>query len=977
MFYIVLLSVFLWVSNTHAFIDSDQYGEYSVLPPISIEYNSSGISVKYYWTTKWQESAVSSIVNVEQMWIQPLTSTSVAIHLVREWNLNGYSRTISNLNSSVYVSSWYTWSTKDTGIHIMDYDSDELFFQIWNEDVYYFSWQELPIPTNLTQSISMPDPNDTEWDGDYKLQAEAIGSGTTLWLNIGKHQSGSGVILRADIENPDNKEYKLLIQYERNGVIDTYTGGTVSSGTTLETILPYSGTGTYIWKAAVSNPDETLISDWVDFENTETSADFTLFEGFEPYPFGYRFDNSSPDYSILTGSLTPMTMVWSAWIDDRSKIPWSKWEIFEIAYWWWMENVYEYRVFDAFEAFSLNQDINIPHFDIWSCYGMILSAILAKEHPEFLNNRFSWLSNAISDNIWNSVEPLHTEWNIFAEWNKYTEVTKTILGIHLLQSSKQIRDLEEVSIKDPTKIFNTIRDNPWKTYVLNFHGNKKDSIFTKKYDTGHTVIPYRADDNNIYIWDPNVPYSKKNNELAYNQYIYIDIVNNTWEAPRYKDSILTNGWIEFTDIELMEVGDLHNVLSNPSPVWFSETDTLFTLSGSADLLIIDWIGNISWFINGSSFSNIEGVEIIKRKNASLDTVREENIWKQIYLPQKRDDLTVHINGKVDEDYTLMIAWGDYYTKVEWVSTSSGQTDTFVSTRTWLEIDFDDNKTWDYNLLTDNFYNSGTGTIYFDSIQSTSLTQQYNFDWTKVRANDIDAVTYTIDTDNNGLFDETPISLPAIYQDLIAPITNIELDGLETPSSTGSSYYDTLDITLTATDNTDGTGVKAIYYAIWTGTWELTYLPYTDTMTINGVGEYTFNYYSVDNFWNIEENKIENFTLVEQPETYAGKISGYTFFDTNQDQTWDTDEATNAGWKICIDENENGTCEENTEEFMVTNNTWYYEFDWLATGIYTILIVPRQNWIITTMESYTINLSNWQDVEDKNYWNYKEKGKKYF
>ena len=216
----------------------------------------------------------------------------------------------------------------------------------------------------------------------------------------------------------------------------------------------------------------------------------------------------------------------------------------------------------------------------------------------------------------------------------------------------------------------------------------------------------------------------------------------------------------------------------------------------------------------------------------------------------------------------------------------------------------------------------------------------------------------------------------IYQDLVAPTTTVELDGLETPTSTGSSYYDTVNVTLTSSDNADGTGVKEIYYAIWTGTGELVYLPYTQIVTINGVGDYTLNYYAVDNFWNIEENKTIDFTLVERPETYAWKISGYTFFDTNQNQVWDIDESTTAWWKICIDENENGTCEENLETFMVTNNTWYYEFDWLATGTYTILEVPRQNWIITilTTASYTVNLSNGEEVTDKNFWNYKEKGK---
>ena len=84
----------------------------------------------------------------------------------------------------------------------------------------------------------------------------------------------------------------------------------------------------------------------------------------------------------------------------------------------------------------------------------------------------------------------------------------------------------------------------------------------------------------------------------------------------------------------------------------------------------------------------------------------------------------------------------------------------------------------------------------------------------------------------------------------------------------------------------------------------------------------------------------------------------------------------AGWKICIDSNNNNDYEESSETFITTNNQWYYEFDWLATGTYTILEVPRQNWIITilTTASYTVNLSNGEEVTDKNFWNYKEKEK---
>lgn len=60
--------------------------------------------------------------------------------------------------------------------------------------------------------------------------------------------------------------------------------------------------------------------------------------------------------------------------------------------------------------------------------------------------------------------------------------------------------------------------------------------------------------------------------------------------------------------------------------------------------------------------------------------------------------------------------------------------------------------------------------------------------------------YTVDSNEDGIFDEIPLTFPAIYQDLIAPITDIELNGLETPTSTGSTYYESVNIDLSSQDN---------------------------------------------------------------------------------------------------------------------------------------------------------------------------------
>ena len=53
--------------------------------------------------------------------------------------------------------------------------------------------------------------------------------------------------------------------------------------------------------------DESEVSEFMD---NFGEVDFAVFEGFEPFPFGYRFDNSSPDYSILTGGVEKSDSIW-------------------------------------------------------------------------------------------------------------------------------------------------------------------------------------------------------------------------------------------------------------------------------------------------------------------------------------------------------------------------------------------------------------------------------------------------------------------------------------------------------------------------------------------------------------------------------------------------------------------------------------------------------------------------------------------
>lgn len=73
-----------------------------------------------------------------------------------------------------------------------------------------------PTPTNLIQSIEMPDP-----DNHSHLPREEIGSGTELGYKIGHFQSGSGIILSAYVDNQTGKEIQLQFTLT-NGIWQTF-----------------------------------------------------------------------------------------------------------------------------------------------------------------------------------------------------------------------------------------------------------------------------------------------------------------------------------------------------------------------------------------------------------------------------------------------------------------------------------------------------------------------------------------------------------------------------------------------------------------------------------------------------------------------------------------------------------------------------------------------------------------------------------
>jgi hypothetical protein len=340
-------------------------------------------------------------------------------------------------------------------------------------------------------------------------------------------------------------------------------------------------------------------------------------------------------------------------------------------------------------------------------------------------------------------------------------VLEIIFAFQISQNSIHQKKAKKEWISDPDKVLEELKNNPNNIYVLLFWG--KD---INNEDVWHAVIPYKVEGNKIYFWDNNMQYPNRDWKLSYKQYMEI-ISNWKWNAPWYER------WKSFTKLSLINIDDIYNSWKKTAPAWFSITDILYTLSWSSNMYVTNSLWEISWFKDGKIFEEIEWVEVIIPINATLSWTVENN-FKKIYLPEKQEDLKIEVSWDTEESYDLMIAWWDYYTKVSNVETSSWQTDTFEITKEEIKIDFDDSKTWNYDLIVDNFEENWTWSILIEEAEIKVETQQYDIDWNKVKENNDEAIEHKIDKDNDWNFDsESDIveKLPAVSKEESEPLDN--------------------------------------------------------------------------------------------------------------------------------------------------------------------------------------------------------------
>ncbi|EKD44467.1 MAG: hypothetical protein ACD_71C00126G0002 [uncultured bacterium (gcode 4)] len=764
---------------------------------------------------------------------------------VFEWNITPDSRWYIYTNKNDWGKKYIKWIEEaGEGIKLIDANSwwqvtPDSRWYIYNNGndggkIYKKLISNNAPPTNLSQKIQSP-----------YMEIQEI----SLWGKVWKYQSGPWIIFSVDSDPSEATKLVVAIYKIWDEMPKIFFNKTSSSATKSMTI-PYSylWAGYYFWKARLET-DDWRASDWVDFRYNPGEADYSLFEWFEPYPYGYKFHNRSLDYKIL-GWWTDYHIDTIFPFYHSDIIPGNKWDIFRNAFDISSLQNNEKKMIDAFEALWLNETGALSH---WGCYGMAVSSAMQYTHSDFINTYYPSFSNAIwAWTIWDNINPLSTDWPYwYSKWNSYSKTLETILSFQLSQHSIHVQKAISSGTKNPMDIVNTLQSNPNKTYALLFWWKDKDHK-----DVWHTVIPYKVVDEwsikKIFIWDNNVPFPDVENIYSYNQYIEI-YSNWSWKAPLYKT------WTSFTKMSLVSLDDIYNNWKKSAPSWLNGNDIFLTLSWNSDMYISDSLWRVSWFTSSGVIEEIPGVEVIVPVNATLDWVTEDNL-KQIYLPQKIDWLTIKVSWNTDEAYDLKMAWWDYYTKISWVSTNSWQTDSYNLSREQLQINFDDSKTWNYSLMIDDFQNDWTGSIYRWDLKSTTNLQKYSINWQGVIANNEESIKYEIDSNNDWIYD------------------------LE-------SYYSSLPT-------------------------------------------------SPDEKWS---------------------ISWYVKWDTN---------ASMAGWKVCIDINKNGTCEESKEPFQVTDNKWYYEFKNLDSKEYSIIEIPHQNWKITKPITwkYPVYLNNWQKIKNVNFEN---------
>ncbi|NVP17901.1 hypothetical protein HUU51_04245, partial [Candidatus Gracilibacteria bacterium] len=289
---------------------------------------------------------------------------------------------------------------------------------------------EIPTPTNLNQYII---PATLE-----EIEEIQVGS------KIGKFQSGSGVIFEAEIDNPEGKELRLNIELYKKGETITKQNYTsdyfTNSGKVFTKIL--LSEGDYYWNIKIEDTEGNA-SEWKEFGNNGVDTDFSIFEGFEPYPYGFKFVNGSPTSGMLTGTydieFTYNKPFYKITEDDGRK-----WKIFDKAFDTRVGTGFEkgeIKRIRAYESLGLNNDITF--INNGSCFGLSALSLLkyqddyfkSKNIPNYLEQNYNRLYTKIKNgNIYDLISNPSSTLN--QNWDTYSDDLEDIFSLQLFQYNK-------------------------------------------------------------------------------------------------------------------------------------------------------------------------------------------------------------------------------------------------------------------------------------------------------------------------------------------------------------------------------------------------------------------------------------------------------------------------------------------------------------------------------------------------------------
>lgn len=634
----------------------------------------------------------------------------------------------------LYTFSWTTLSNSSFYWKVKWAWDWEEYDWLWKR---YINYEEITLPTakNLKQYIDSP-----------LLDEENL----NVWTKIWKFQSWSWIILEAEIENNTEDKYNIVFDVYRLWLVNPQYSESVEVTTwTWRVIIPFLWEWDYSWNVRIETLDWNNSSEAIEsFWNYSFEADYSLFEWFEPYPYGYSFNNWKVDLNILSWWFT----VWPNQNLDYSWqiIDWNKWDIFHKAFDTSNLEDNQYKLFRAFESLWLNRIDSSP-FDNWSCYWLSKSALMSYNKSSYLYNNHNnlynvWIDGSTFSNI---QEPKINEND--GLWNNYTPELEEILALQLSIKSINDNTLNDDGVDTPIKILNEIKNNPEKLYILMFEW--EDAEWNRPW---HAVVPYRVDWNKIYVWDNNVSFNNPKGILKWYEQ-YIEVIWDKWNVSSYPH---VNSE-DFTIMTLVDLEDINNWWEKSRVLWFNENDFLLTLSWKSNILLKDSNWNKSWFWSWETFNEIPWVNILNDYNYTSNWNYNNN-WKQLYIPNSIDWIIIEVNWTESENYTLMVAWGNHYTKFDWISTGSWEVDKYEISREKIEFYFDDNKEWTYNLISHDFESNGTWTIFLWNTTTEEWLTKLDINWEEVVKNWESSIIKSIDSDLDWEFEKV---------EEIQPITN--------------------------------------------------------------------------------------------------------------------------------------------------------------------------------------------------------------